>query len=1335
MKKRIFSFVKKYRLFILLSLIVLTVGIIIVLPTYTQTLSASTWDGTVATSFHSGNGTSASPYEINTGSELAYFKSVYTTTDYFNKFYILSNNINLNNLEFSNNTDNLSVFSGNFNGQGYAIFNYVINNGSNDTVNNQINYGFFSNLNSANINNLNLFNGTINVPTTTNFKNVGILSASFANTIINNVSVYKMTFNITDTTNTYGGFIAKDLGGNTISNLNIDLSSNLTTNVGSLFGNGNTANVTRVLVQNNGLSVYGDNTTINTDNIFPYTKDVSNNITFTAGYSLDSMLNLLNNNSTYTWQITDYAIGFLKTTNDTNPANSTIIAHDSGISGTTVYVNDLDADLNYYHGLNYTSNNGTTLPTEVDKNIYNDTNLVKVEMHYNGTDIDNTKTGYVSLSEQQNTYVYYKYYDINNNGTANDTSDDYINVELIDNPFTDRPDDLAFNGWITDFTGAKTTFDGDYYTRYVKVPITYNGTTPSDIIINMYASWVTANKAEMTGSWSTAFTDLDNAGMKRYILNDTITYAPYDMTGYYKQVTIDYYNSCSGYYDEYGNYQNYCYCWDDTCTYYSRINNENYDSNSTYFQLTNGYMTQVDPASLNIQILSQTPNPLKNNSIAGFYRKVKIVQNASYAGYYDTDGNYLSSGTCYTSGGCSYYELIQYKNSSGNIEKYNDNDEYYYLVTRDTNIIVLRTQTSSAWSQSKPFTLTSVWNGTDYRSSSYINTRNISIKCYADTNIENIEFYNTSSLQSSDSINPARGTNNSQYFYGNWHNVKIGRGITSYSTRMNFYGFIGGGNDGTGSSGNPTKYKLIVESGYYNVGSLTDGSVGDSYDVYTIAKGIFGDDYDRVNNTNTTLIIQSCLAANWGGDIYSDTTNVTPYSDMLYKSGSFGNGRNSNVVGIYVGGRQGGVSYAPRKATIEGGSFYVINGGPISDSSLEGKNDMFLYFKGGEGAFIFGGAGRSATYGNRIVQMTGGLIDYSLFGGSNSSGGSGSDGTVNGTSYVYVGGNAVIGLDSYVTGNNTLWNAEAGSIFGNGDGKSGSSTLGSNDNAVIILAGDATVKRNIYGGGNFGATGVSSTSNQTYTHINIDGGTVNGSVYGGGNNNGSGSSSKTSTIVITMNDGTVKGSIYGGSRTLGTIYGSTNVNILNGTVATDVYGGGEGGYTSNSAPGTFVSTNTNVTIGNASAGPNIAGDVYGGSAYGTVNATSTTAASNSNQVNVTLNKGTVTGSIYGGAKGSTTFTPYIKGNIVVNINDGTCTNVFGGCNAAGIPEGTDNIYLNGGVVGSVYGGGNNAGINESNVYLQGSTVTTIYGGSNQSGIATITNITTKSGQVNDILWW
>ena len=466
---------------------------------------------------------------------------------------------------------------------------------------------------------------------------------------------------------------------------------------------------------------------------------------------------------------------------------------------------------------------------------------------------------------------------------------------------------------------------------------------------------------------------------------------------------------------------------------------------------------------------------------------------------------------------------------------------------------------------------------------------------------------------------------------------------------------------------------------------------------------------------------------------------------------------------------------------MEGGEIYNLIGGPLSKSTEEFYNDTIMYIKGGTIDVVVGGAGRTATYGNRIIQMTGGKVNYAIFGGSN--GITGEDGgtqtaVLRGESYIYIGGNAVVGDTTLVNNNTTesVSQVEAGSVFGAGNGNSSNSELGSVYNSTIIVDDGATIRRNVYGGGNYGAVGFVSSNPPQQTTIKILGGTVSGSVYGAANNNGSGglgrvpidtvnnvsifnvntyeSRGYTCTsnggwsytcvkyeevdqecnINIEMTGGTVSGSVYGGSRSKGVVHGNTDVKIIGGTVSTDVYGGGEGGFTNNNNPGTFVSGNVAVTIGDTSSSstPTISGSVYGGSAYGTVNASSTGQTDATKSVTVTLNKGNVVNSIYGGAKGSDTYTPYVSGNITVTTNGGTATNVYGGCDQAGKPAGTSSVSLNGGTFTNVFGGGNATSLDYTNVYQKGATVGTIYGGSNQSGDVLITNVSIEDGTTTTV---
>lgn len=1003
---------------------------------------------------------------------------------------------------------------------------------------------------------------------------------------------------------------------------------------------------------------------------------------------------------------------------------------ESGISGNIVYVNDLESDYYYYMGLNYTESNGT-IPTKDNKNIYNDSNLVQAKITYSS--ISENKKGYVSLTERQDTYIYYKTLVVNNNNTT-DLSDDYVTIDLIDNPFTDRPNDMGFNGWYTNYQKAVLHYDNIYYERQAKIPVTYKDGKPEKIEITFNAKWIEANVKLVNSSFNNAISGLDNNGMKK-IEGATIVYGDKDMQGYFHSVELSFGDSYSGYYNSNGVLQTSgtCRSWLSTCTVYEKIESELFDENSVYYQVVNNTMTQVDNSKVERPIESVKVYPeYQNKNMATYYEQVSLSRNESISGYYDASGNYNTSGTC-SSNTCNYYKLINYYNESGEEEKFDYKKNYYYLVTKDTNILVLNQNITETWSNSatKDFTLTGINNGTAYNSSWNVN---FAVNCYSNITIENLTVYYRGSLTNS---GPPTSTSTRGVLYGRYHNVKIGRGIKKNGTNPNFRSLeAGSGSSSTGRNNNPTKYKFIVESGIYSSISLSTGAsnIGSSSS-YLNNKSVYGSDYDRVKKDNTTLDVYYCASGSWGYNIYSTNNSLTnnDYAfDLVVKSGNIGSGKYDYSTGIYVGGRYGGTHYSPVKIKVEGGYIYNLIGGPLADDSISTRNYSEIYMTGGEVDVITGGAGETATYGNRIISITGGTVNYSVFGGSNGYKGSEGDGTVNGSSYIYIGGTATIGKEEYINNNSQIYGADAGNVFGIGNGKSGSSTIGSNDNSTIIIDEKATINKNVYGGGNYGATGVSSTSNSSNSTIIINNGLINGSVYGGGKSNGAGATNNTASINIKMYNGTVAQSIYGGSDDQGKIYGSVSIDIYGGEIGSSVYGGGRGGI-AGTKDGTYVRDNVNITIGDNQSKytPIINEAVYGGSAYGTVNGIANSQNISNNKTSVTVNKGIIN-NVFGGGQGNETYTPYVLGDIKVNINDGTINNVYGGNDKSGTPNGKLEVYLNGGTVTNTFGGGNETSAKETNVFLQGGTSSKIFGGSNLKGEVNKSNVTTTSGNSTTI---
>ena len=1309
------------------------------------------WDGvTVASSFSAGNGDKDNPYIINNGAELAYFKYLIegeNSNIYNSKYYELGQNINLDNHEWRPIGNN-NYFKGNFNGNGYSIKNAKIVDGV--VIDNYVYYGFFSRVGDALLKNINFNNIVVSPNSSTSVYKIGsIVGEVMDSSVLANISISnsKMDLgNITnDKDNAIGGVVALLSKESKFYNIyiNLDFSTNEVLNVGKAAYNSLCdssyiiTNITSNSLFVDSTSNYVNSTSKNTDQ-YIYSDPNYVNITSNSMISGDELVNLLNNylDDGLYWKYEAGNLVINKKSNSINTlnaittfsfsANNPIVLHDSGISDDTVYVNDLVSDYNNYVGLNYTDFSSTgRLPTGNDQNIYNSNNLVKVYAMYDGASIQNDSyTGYVGLDadSRQSKYVYYKYYPVKSG---------YVTFELIDNPYGNRPNDLAFNGWVTDYPGAYIYLDTDTYVRYVRIPVT---DVNQVISINFRASWINATTYEITSSntsWNTVYNNINSAGMQK-VSKGTPIYREDDMRDYYITGTVNRRsNYPNGAYDHYGNNisGDRCNTWGG-CTYYHHPTSSSYDAGVTYYELVNGSMREY---SRTITGYEDNKAFLDGASSAGLFKQVTISYSNSIEGYYDNSGNYLS-GTCTNRTGCTYYKYLQYYDDNNNENIYNKNDTYYYLVTRDTNIVVLRSDISSSISNRKPFTLTSINNGTDYRNIATYSIRSSHISAEADLTIENITLTAERNYSNSDSTG---NSNQSSYIYGNWHNLKIGKGIKQYSNYITASGVIAGSNASTGSSGSPTEYKTVVESGFYNTLAATNGSVeeytsqwwGDTgARIYVNGLAVYGNDYDRIKGDNDSLIIYYCASGSWGGSVYgSNTTNSIAIHTNI-KSGKFGTGKYDYSAGIYVGGRAGGTHYSAREATIEGGWIYNLIGGPLTDSSKRNYNDTYINVKGGSIDMIVGGAGASATYGNRIINLTGGVVNYAVFGGSN--GYTGSDtgsyrGTLDGSTFIYVAGTAVVGDDDLINNNTNLFGAESGSVFGIGNGNSDSSKIGTANTSNIVINGNATIKRNVYGGGNYGAVGIDATSS-TSTSIKVLGGEISGSLYGGGNNNGSGSSSVEATINISIYDGKI-GNVYGGSKTKGTVYGSANVNVLGGNIVNDVYGGGEGNNT-------FVTKNVDVVIGDNSISNEllINGNVYGGSAYGTVNGSEVGTSVSNFDTNVTVNRGTITQSVFGGGKGNNTYTPFVLGNVTVNINGGNIGNVFGGNDAQGSPNGDDFVYLNGGVIGNSYGGGNNTGQEVTNIYLQGATVNNLFGGSNKSGTVNTTNVYIKSGNVGNV---
>ena len=413
---------------------------------------------------------------------------------------------------------------------------------------------------------------------------------------------------------------------------------------------------------------------------------------------------------------------------------------------------------------------------------------------------------------------------------------------------------------------------------------------------------------------------------------------------------------------------------------------------------------------------------------------------------------------------------------------------------REVNIIVLMNGTldiSGLRGPNTPYTLTSLYNGINYGSSStYLNVGNTDIYLDSDLQLDYIYIYSSKSYSSPSYNDTTDGTSAvTPCIYGNMYNLRIGRGIISTNNNYCAFAQVQGGYYNRSGS----EYKLVVETGkYYTIQLYRAGSSSTS--TTANAKLVIGCDIDRKRNNNENLKIQNRMA--------SRTTSATcnPYNngiavDMNIKSGTIGvdyfnsestnDNSDRNYAGIYVGGHGNtGYDKSDRYLLVEGGDIANIIGG--LDMSESDMYKTYMYIKGGNIINITGGAGYTHTYGDRIIQVTGGCVKYSISGGSNgvAASSSSNNGQLTGASLIYVGGDAHIGA-SYTldqngnkiiteTGsNNVLYGVNAGSVCGGANGNN--NYAGQTDGAYIIIDGNAVVHNNVFGGGNYGIIGSADT--------------------------------------------------------------------------------------------------------------------------------------------------------------------------------------------------------------------------------------------------------------------
>ena len=506
---------------------------------------------------------------------------------------------------------------------------------------------------------------------------------------------------------------------------------------------------------------------------------------------------------------------------------------------------------------------------------------------------------------------------------------------------------------------------------------------------------------------------------------------------------------------------------------------------------------------------------------------------------------------------------------------------------------------------------------------------------------------------------------------------------------------------------NDLKYTIRVESGKYNrLSFVRDNDNRRIISGRYLVKGIMGCDYDRAQNVNDNLIFgnnPNFTPDNYNNDVnnriflsygmsFTGTQNLDRQTfDLVVKSGQYqpqfwyngGNGRHSRS--FYVGQNNAGNvndgnSTVPgvRYIVVEGGMFGSMNGGRGTDYAGNATPDTVvssIRIKGGTfHGSVFGAAADNESPGSRRIVITRGQVEGWIAGGCNGTGQQAGSGSTNGDSYIYVGGEAIIGREGEPLIVNTT---PGGNVFGAGRGLDTRYT--SINNSYVVVADNSYVYNDVYGGGYHGYI-------TTQANVYIIGGTVGNHVFGGAYDHG-----HTPPIPATrvyVRGGLVKGSVHGGSNTRGNI-GNNNaiIEMTGGTVGTGgsfvdgkVFGGGLGANAD-------VLSNTFVTI----SGGLVVNNVYGGGNEGSVGIRNNNATG---KATVTIQGGQIgdihsdtnptKGNVYGGGKG-------LAHQAILTDPNKTTVNE------------TEVNIIGSNIMGSVFGGGENG-------FVYTNTLVTVEGG-------------------------
>ena len=472
-----------------------------------------------------------------------------------------------------------------------------------------------------------------------------------------------------------------------------------------------------------------------------------------------------------------------------------------------------------------------------------------------------------------------------------------------------------------------------------------------------------------------------------------------------------------------------------------------------------------------------------------------------------------------------------------------------------------------------------------------------------------------------------------------------------------------------------------------------------------------------INGTAATVISEGvktyALQGVYGG---GNLAHYDPVTTGNYPTVTV-NGCNTSIKDVFGGGNAAAVPYT--KVTINGGDIDRVFAGGNGYNTQ--NTPAHVGYKNTDADPTTDPTTDSYGTGTSSAIIVGGTINH-IFGGSNA------NGKIRVSSDIDVDKSTAEGACNMIIGE----------IYGGGNlanGNAGSISIGCTGSIVTGENGHAAHPENIgktlegigavYGGAN--QANVGTEDSHSNIEVNINSGIV-ANVFGGNNTSGTIYGGITVNIEKTSDAcGWYVGNVFGGGN-LAAYSGSPAVNIINGTVSGNVYGGGAGELVDGAQRGVRgkVTGNPTVTIGDNDENHTaiVLGDVYGGgdaadvagtpviivndcntetgAVYGGGNAADVTGST------ITINGGTI-GDAFGGGHGdknASNPSKYadVKGDVTFNVYGGTIGRVFAGSNSRGAITGTSELTINktGSCpmkIGEVYGGGNEAAGNASSINI------------------------------------